>query len=237
MSFCQRFSLDEKNNFFVFNNLDNRGWHAPCFNIMCLFKGKNPAFGPKGGFIMKGSKGFTLIEMLIVVAIIGILAALLIPNAMSAIQKAKQKGTVKDVNSIAAALMDYITDKGYAPTTATGQIAPNDGTVQALQGFYLKVMPIRDQWGNYFYIYGGTNCAGNEWGIPLPSGETEWGADEFMVGSMGRNGTPNDHSWVAEDLSLNLYQVNSMADFNKEIVNWNGNLVIGPRTAGATGTT
>lgn len=186
---------------------------------------------------MKRSKGFTLIEMLIVVAIIGILAALLIPNAMSAIQKAKQKGTVKDVNSIAAALMDYITDKGYAPTSANGAISANDQTVQALQGFYLKVMPIRDQWGNPFYIYGGGNCTGNDWDIPLPSGQTDWGDDEFMVGSNGRNGTSGDHTWNTTDLSLNLYEVGSMQDFNKEIVNWNGNLVIGPRTAATTGTT
>ncbi|MCD6515916.1 MAG: prepilin-type N-terminal cleavage/methylation domain-containing protein, partial [Candidatus Aminicenantes bacterium] len=57
---------------------------------------------------MKREKGFTLIELLIFVAIIGILAALLIPNIMTAMQKAKQKGTMKDVSTIATALTDYM---------------------------------------------------------------------------------------------------------------------------------
>ena len=47
--------------------------------------------------IRNRQKGFTLIELLIVVAIIGIIAALLIPNFLDALQKAKQKRTVADV--------------------------------------------------------------------------------------------------------------------------------------------
>src|SRR6185295_11261448 len=61
--------------------------------------------------IRSRQKGFTLIELLIVVAILGIIAALLIPNFLDALQKAKQKRTVADIRNIGTAAFSWLTDQ------------------------------------------------------------------------------------------------------------------------------
>ncbi len=58
---------------------------------------------------------------------------------MTALQKAKVRGTQKDINSIATGIADYITDKAV-PFTANGAM---DSTVKTSSPLYLKVLPRR----------------------------------------------------------------------------------------------
>ena len=60
-------------------------------------------------------EGFTLIELLIVVAIIGIIAAIAIPNLLNAIQRGKQKRTMADMRAIGTVVESYAVDNNRYP--------------------------------------------------------------------------------------------------------------------------
>lgn len=71
----------------------------------------------------RARKGFTLIELLVVVVIIGILAAIALPNFMGAQDKAKNASTISNGNSIRLALEQYSTDNGgFYPNNTSWQI-------------------------------------------------------------------------------------------------------------------
>ncbi|MEI8009002.1 MAG: prepilin-type N-terminal cleavage/methylation domain-containing protein [bacterium] len=71
-------------------------------------------------FSRKAKKGFTLIEMLIVIVIIGILAAALIPRLASARGRANDVARKADLAQVATALVSYQIDRGQFPACTNG---------------------------------------------------------------------------------------------------------------------
>jgi len=101
--------------------------------------------------LKRNAKGFTLIELLIVVAIIGIIAAIAIPNLLNAIDRGKQKRTMADMRSIGTAVESYAVDNNVYPVVTT---AANLKT--AVEPIYIKSMPVNDGWSHVFQVASAT---------------------------------------------------------------------------------
>jgi len=172
----------------------------------------------------KKRKGFTLIELLIVIAIIGLLAAMLIPVFLASIQKAKQKGTMQDMNGIAKSIVDYIIDAGKAPEQSGPMIA-GSGFIEELNPFYQKVIPLIDQWGTAFHVYCGTAIESAGVG-----GVTAGGPDDFIIVSFGRDRLQTPFTFNPMDPQAVYFEMTALPSFNQDLIIWNGSWIHAPKT-------
>jgi len=114
---------------------------------------------------VKNNKGFTLIELMVVLVILGILAGLIVPRMMGRTEDAKRVKTRLQIDGFEAALKLYKLDNGVYPSTEQGLEAlvesPKTGTPPRSwrEGGYLEKKKVpSDGWGNPFvYVQPGVH--------------------------------------------------------------------------------
>ena len=112
---------------------------------------------------LRASRGFTLIEIMVVVVIIGLLAAVIVPNVVSKVDEARVTRAKADIAAIESALTLFRLDNSKYPTTEQGLAAlttqPTDPSIRNWKpGGYLAKRVPKDPWGNeYQYVYPGTH--------------------------------------------------------------------------------
>src|SRR5579862_2654063 len=125
-----------------------------------------------------GQRGFTLIEIMVVVIIIGLLAAVIVPQVIDKVDQARTTKAKADIQSIETALTMFRLDNSKYPTTDQGLqslvVQPTDPSIRHWRpGGYIQRVS-KDPWGNdYQYVYPGTH--GKEY-------------DLFTLGSDGQPG-------------------------------------------------
>ena len=137
------------------------------------------------GFVnCKDHNGFTLIELMLVVIIIGALSAMVLPRLVGRSEQARMSATKADIKAnIATGLKLYELDNGAFPTTDEGLDALFDkpDTATNWNGPYLESKPI-DSWGR-------------DYQYESPGSHRPQGYDLYSLGKDGKEGTDDITNW------------------------------------------
>ncbi|WP_309717187.1 type II secretion system major pseudopilin GspG [Armatimonas sp.] len=120
-------------------------------------------------------RAFTLIEMLVVVLILAILAALIVPRVVNRTSDAKRAKAASDIATLSSLLQQYRVDTDQFPTTEQGlnALRVQPGDVNGWRGPYTQKEISGDPWQNE-YVYES----------PGPDGQ------DFIIASYGADGAP-----------------------------------------------
>jgi general secretion pathway protein G len=147
--------------------------------------------------------GFTFIEIMVVVAILAILAALVVPRIMGRTDDAKRTAAKVQIRNIEGALQLYKLDNGIYPTTEQGLKAlvekPSVGVVPKKWklGGYIQKLP-EDPWGNPYKYFSPSQTP-----IQNP-GQTSSLRGEYDIISLGTDGETGGEGINADITNWNL---------------------------------
>ena len=153
--------------------------------------------------ILRGERGFTFIEIMVVVAILAILAALVVPRIMGRTDDAKRTAAKVQIRNIEGALQLYKLDNGVYPTTEQGLKSlvekPSVGVIPKKWklGGYLPKLP-EDPWGNPYKYLSPTQSTG------LSPGQSSSLKGEYEVISLGTDGEVGGQGINADITNWNL---------------------------------
>lgn len=91
-------------------------------------------------------KGFTLVELVVVVAIIGILVAIAVPNLLDAIDRSKQRATVAEMRLWAIALQEYYAQLSNYPPPGGAAVQVDQNLRDRLVPFTINTLDLADGW-------------------------------------------------------------------------------------------
>lgn len=141
----------------------------------------------------KPDAGFTLLEVMVVIVILGVLASLVVPNLLGNKEKADRQKAISDIVALENALDMFRLDTGVYPTTEQGLealIRPPAMMAEARfyrKGGYIKRLPV-DPWGNNYQY--------------LSPGEK----GDFDIYSFGMDGQENGEGTAADIGNWNLQE-------------------------------